>query len=82
MIAARLRDYMPVYEYVCRDCQHEFEELTLSMTGDKAPPCPKCSSERATRKMSVFAARQGTPALSEMGGGCGRCGDPNGPCSM
>ena len=37
---------MPIYEYRCGSCEHEFEEL-VSM-GAPAPPCPKCgqASER------------------------------------
>ncbi len=37
---------MPIYEYRCASCGHEFEELTS--IGAAAPPCPSCAgaSER------------------------------------
>ncbi len=33
---------MPVYEYRCRDCSHEFE-ITQSMADDTLTVCPECS---------------------------------------
>lgn len=75
---------MPVYEYVCESCGHEFEELTLSMADADGQRCPACSSDRVTRKLSVFAARQGAskPADLPAGGPCGTCSYRDGPCSM
>ncbi len=74
---------MPIYEYVCDVCRHEFEELARSMSDSPSPACPACDSVEVARKLSVFAAPQadangGARAV----GPCGRCGDPNGPCSM
>ena len=34
---------MPIYEYACDSCGHEFEKL-MKMSAD-APPCPECGSE-------------------------------------
>ena len=73
---------MPIYEYVCPSCDHEFEELARSMSDGNSPNCPKCGGGKATRKLSVFAARQGEAPSASMPPGCGRCGDPSGPCSM
>jgi putative FmdB family regulatory protein len=77
---------MPLYEYACRDCHHEFEAL---VRGAEAPRCPACSSHQLERRLSVFSAHtQGgaSTAAADVGpmGGCGRCGDPRGPgaCSM
>ena len=33
---------MPLYEYVCRACNHEFEALVRSQ--DPPPACPSCKS--------------------------------------
>jgi putative FmdB family regulatory protein len=33
---------MPLYEYQCRACKHEFEALVR--TQDPAPACPSCKS--------------------------------------
>ena len=43
---------MPIYEYVCRYCGHEFELLVRA--GD-APACPSCSSAELERRTSGFA---------------------------
>ena len=33
---------MPMYQYVCKECQHTFDEL-MGMH-EPPPPCPKCRS--------------------------------------
>ncbi len=73
---------MPIYEYRCTKCEHRFDELVRSDRAQK-PACPECASKSTERLMSVFAARatEGTPDPLPQGG-CGRCGDPNGPCQM
>jgi putative FmdB family regulatory protein len=68
---------MPIYEYVCMECESHFEELMGASEPD--PPCPDCEASNVRRQFSVFAAH-GTAAESfggEMsGGGCcgGSCG--------
>ncbi len=78
---------MPIHEYVCADCDQEFEEL---VRGDERVACPRCHGTRATKKLSTFAtARSGDGARGETrasataptAGGCGTCGDPRGPGS-
>ena len=74
---------MPIFEYICKQCDHEFEAIVYG--GQKAA-CPKCHSKQLAPQLSVFAvAAKGpsSPARSA-GGGCGTCGDPRGPgaCSM
>jgi len=45
---------MPLYDYVCRNCQHEFE--TLVRPQDTAPPaCPACGGLDLERQLSTFA---------------------------
>ncbi|MBN1306787.1 MAG: zinc ribbon domain-containing protein [Chitinispirillaceae bacterium] len=46
---------MPIYEYSCRDCGAEFEEL-VSLAAKENPACPSCRSERTERKISTFSA--------------------------
>jgi putative FmdB family regulatory protein len=75
---------MPLYEYACQACEHEFEAL---VRGHETPECPSCHSTKLERQQSTFAARStsGSAAVSEVPmGACGRCGDPRGPgaCSM
>ena len=73
---------MPIFEYICRECQHEFETLVFGR--DKAK-CPKCQSQKLSPQLSVFAmsakSGSGTPVRT---GACGSCGDPRGQgaCSL
>jgi putative FmdB family regulatory protein len=80
---------MPIFEYVCRECEHYFEAIVL---GAKTPKCPKCESKKLSQQVSRFAVQgkssgesfAGESAGAEAGGACGTCGDPNGPgsCSL
>lgn len=73
---------MPIFEYICKECQHEFEALVFGK--DKAE-CPKCHGRKLEPQLSVFAAPAKSGASPSMSAGpCGSCGDPRGPgaCSM
>ena len=53
---------MPIYEYRCRTCSHEFEMLVLKNT---APVCPQCQSVELERQVSVPAVKsESTRALA------------------
>jgi putative FmdB family regulatory protein len=68
---------MPIYEYACKQCGHEFETLVRSGT---VPDCPTCHSTELGKKLSVFAtggSAATAPALAP--GPCGACGHPDGP---
>ena len=76
---------MPIFEYVCQQCQHEFEALIF---GKQEAECPKCQSKKLEPQLSVFAvsAKSGgatRPSFSAPGP-CGSCGDARGPgaCSL
>ncbi len=47
---------MPLFEFKCNDCGHQFEELTSS-TATNLPVCPQCS-QADTKKL---------PSLSSVG---------------
>jgi putative FmdB family regulatory protein len=75
---------MPIFEYICQQCQHEFESLVFGR--DKAK-CPKCQSQKLSPQLSVFAMSSkgmSIGAKSAHTGSCGSCGDPRGPgaCSL
>ena len=73
---------MPIFEYVCQECRHEFEALVFGR--DKAA-CPKCQSKKLSPQLSVFAvSSKGSAAPAAPRSACGSCGDPRGPgaCSM
>jgi putative FmdB family regulatory protein len=67
---------VPLYEYVCRKCTRQFEELVF---GDAKPVCPICKSDDLERVLSVVAvgkARSNMPPPPQCGscpsrGGCG-----------
>ncbi len=42
---------MPIYEFVCESCGHEFEQI-LAFSATKMPNCPACQSEHVRRQMS------------------------------
>jgi putative FmdB family regulatory protein len=75
---------MPIFEYVCKKCDHRFETIVNHST---VVECPSCASQRLEKQLSVFATSvKGQPVTKrEMPvGACGACGDPRGPgaCSM
>jgi putative FmdB family regulatory protein len=48
---------MPIYEYACESCGHEFEYL---VRGSENPVCPECrGSKQLTKRFSVPAAHTG-----------------------
>jgi putative FmdB family regulatory protein len=48
---------MPIYEYVCQECGHEFEYL---VRGSNKPSCPSCGKGRLAKKFSLPAAHTAT----------------------
>jgi putative FmdB family regulatory protein len=44
---------MPIYEYVCRKCGHQFEALILPKSD--SPSCPECRGTKLERMISHFA---------------------------
>jgi len=45
---------MPIYEYLCKDCDTTYERLVRS-SADKVA-CPKCGSGKKELQFSVFAS--------------------------
>ena len=68
---------MPIYEYVCKECEHAFEVLVY---GNEKAECPKCHGRELAPQLSVFAVSAKASAFAAPSGGpCGACGDPRGP---
>ena len=63
---------MPIYEYVCDDCQTRYERIVMS--AGQQIDCPKCASKRHTLQLSVFSAGKssadGTSSSSSASSGC------------
>ncbi len=75
---------MPVYEYTCRVCDREFEHFHRSVGDTAVPRCPSCGGTRVDRKLSVFAAPQGTPKPCEATAArsCSGCCDASKSCPI
>ncbi|HLF85147.1 MAG TPA: FmdB family zinc ribbon protein [Blastocatellia bacterium] len=74
---------MPIFKYVCKECDHGFERLVQSST---VLECPSCKSTTLEKQLSVFSVggRQQAFERGPASGPCGSCGDPRGPgsCSI
>ena len=61
---------MPIYEYVCQSCGHEFELLVM---GREKPACPECEGTKLEKRFSTFAPGAGrdgsAPPAFPVGGG-------------
>ncbi|MEM8865781.1 MAG: zinc ribbon domain-containing protein, partial [Planctomycetota bacterium] len=64
---------MPLYEYLCRDCDSQVELLVRS--ANEKPNCPDCGSGRLMKLLSVPAAPSATHSAGSDGGE-----PPTGPC--
>jgi putative FmdB family regulatory protein len=60
---------MPLFEYDCRKCKHQFEALVI---GARKPVCPKCKSDDLEKRVSRVGVAGGSAgSWSRPGGGCG-----------
>ncbi|MFH1603323.1 MAG: zinc ribbon domain-containing protein [Pseudomonadota bacterium] len=48
---------MPTYEYLCKDCGHQFELVERMSEHAAAHKCPKCRSEKVEPRVAVFFAK-------------------------
>jgi putative FmdB family regulatory protein len=69
---------MPIYEYVCMQCESHFEELVRN---GETPACPDCGAPNVRKQLSVFAAHGSSSSEPSFNpaprsGGCcgGSCG--------
>ena len=75
---------MPIFEYVCENCDCHFEQLVLSPK-DPHPECPKCCANNVKKLISAGNVRpHGIPTGS--GGfkppACMSCGPSANPVKM
>jgi putative regulatory protein, FmdB family len=80
---------MPIFEFVCKRCNKQFEELVFSQ--DEQTVCPSCGSTNTEKLMSCCRSKVGSgaggreheataaPAAAPSGGGCAGCS--GGSCS-
>lgn len=51
-------EIMPVYEYQCQGCRHQFTVVLSITEHDKLKvECPKCKSKKVEQRLSAFYAK-------------------------
>jgi putative FmdB family regulatory protein len=69
---------MPIYEYLCAECDSKFEQMRPLSQSDKPADCPRCHKP-AKRKVSTFngfiTSSSGVPQAmpGNSGHSCGSC---------
>ena len=64
---------MPIFEFRCQACGHEFEKLVF---GSDPVECPSCQKQEVEKLMSTCSAKVGfkfTATSSPKGGSCSGC---------
>lgn len=46
---------MPIYEFYCERCNTIFNFFSKTVNTEKRPDCPKCNTQKLSRRMSVFS---------------------------
>ncbi len=67
---------MPIYEYICMDCQHQFDTMRSMKDADEPIACKSCQSGNVKRKLSKCNAHSSGQVLAGSGAsscGCGGC---------
>ncbi|MBW2464883.1 MAG: zinc ribbon domain-containing protein [Deltaproteobacteria bacterium] len=71
---------MPLFEYKCVSCDHEFEELVF---GDAKVECPECKAGEPRKLMSAHSVGKSSAGASPAPGPCGTCpGQGGGACGL
>ena len=58
---------MPIYDYICQQCESGFTELRRTSEMDSQINCPECGSMETSRSLSCFSVggtRSGMPTAS------------------
>ena len=76
---------MPMYDFYCTECAHEFEDMVGS--NEACPPCPECGSSATERLVCAPNLKKGAMPFKvgpvrpmpknkrpPCGGGCSGCG--------
>jgi putative FmdB family regulatory protein len=76
---------MPLYEYVCRNCNSDFEALVAAGRRDEGTACPQCGGAKVARKISLMAnpvVKTGKSGGSSEPFSCGAPSCCGGGCSL
>jgi putative FmdB family regulatory protein len=47
---------MPLYEYICKECENHFEKRVGFSEADNEQECPACGSKHGQKQISLFAS--------------------------
>lgn len=67
---------MPIFDFICAKCGHEFEALVM---GSEPPSCPECGGKKLKKQPSALARQSkgggngGSGCAGCSGGSCGTC---------
>ena len=64
---------MPIFEFVCEQCEKSFEELVRSSTLIDGVVCPKCGSAQVKKKISTFASKISGGSSFSLGSSAASC---------
>lgn len=73
---------MPIYEFICQNCEKKFDELVPVKWETAGVKCPVCSSEylvRAVSRLGGFSSSGKMQSLEPAHSSCGSCS--SGACS-
>lgn len=51
---------MPMYQYACEECGHDFEKRLRMSQSSETQPCPTCGSMDTRKRIGAFAVGGGS----------------------
>ncbi|NIS82281.1 MAG: zinc ribbon domain-containing protein [Anaerolineales bacterium] len=64
---------MPIYEYVCMDCDTRFDALRAMREADAPIQCAECDGVHTSRVISLFAAHSDSKVVAGSTSACTSC---------
>jgi putative FmdB family regulatory protein len=64
---------MPIYEYLCLDCEKRFEALRPMKDSDEPIACSSCEGLQTSRCVTLFYAQSGGRVVAGGNSSCAAC---------
>lgn len=61
---------MPLYGFICDDCEEDFEELVMTASRVDSVVCPACGSHKVQRQLSLVAGLKGSSSAGTSQSSC------------
>ncbi|PIX75902.1 MAG: hypothetical protein COZ38_03165 [Rhodocyclales bacterium CG_4_10_14_3_um_filter_68_10] len=55
---------MPIYEFRCPRCGHQFEDLVFRQSEIQELSCPRCGNQDVSQLLSTFSSSKGQASSS------------------